>query len=109
MSRPGPNRTDAPAPQVKIEFSPAPDVVAFLESHAVDPGSVADAYVLCMYFVCTVLTTTGFGDVTAASFPERVFMILLMAMASLLFGLVLGEAQVPPGRRSMPRRKKRNK
>ena len=67
--------------------------MAFLVAHNVDPGSTSDMYVLCAYFVCTVLTTTGFGDVTAEDYSERIFMILLMACASLLFGLVLGEAQ----------------
>ncbi len=80
-----------PPVQIKVDLHPPDDVLAFLQAHNVDAGSTSDVYVLCFYFICTVLTTTGFGDISAEDYPERIFMILLMSCASLLFGLVLGE------------------
>jgi voltage-gated potassium channel len=47
-------------------------------------------YVRSLYFVVTTLTTVGFGDITAATNVERMYVMLMMFVGVGLFGYVIG-------------------
>ncbi|XP_015840575.2 uncharacterized protein LOC100141648 [Tribolium castaneum] len=50
-----------------------------------------DLYVTSLYFVITVMTTTGTGDISANSIREQVFITLMMLTAVFLTGIFIGE------------------
>jgi hypothetical protein len=49
------------------------------------------AYGICTYFVTTVFSTVGFGDISANNAVERAFFSLLMLYGIIVFGNVLAE------------------
>eukprot|EP00291_Cryptomonas_curvata_P019299 CAMPEP_0172162556 /NCGR_PEP_ID=MMETSP1050-20130122/6742_1 /TAXON_ID=233186 /ORGANISM="Cryptomonas curvata, Strain CCAP979/52" /LENGTH=452 /DNA_ID=CAMNT_0012832569 /DNA_START=696 /DNA_END=2054 /DNA_ORIENTATION=+ len=65
----------------------------FLDYRGLSGQDAGQNYMLCLYFVCTVFTTVGFGDIYAQNSAERVFCITLMIMAACLFATILGEVQ----------------
>ena len=70
---------------------------SLLDSWLADRGLTEDdtsgCYILCIYFVCTVFTTVGFGDIYALNTPERLYFMFLMLLAAFLFGTLIGELQ----------------
>ncbi len=56
-------------------------------------ADTSGCYILCIYFVCTVFTTVGFGDIYALNTQERLFFMFLMLLAAFLFGTLIGELQ----------------
>lgn len=64
---------------VKMICSDGADVEQFLTIQNLPPdASVAERYVVSIYFVSTVFTTVGFGDVSAVSTGERLYSIFIM-------------------------------
>jgi voltage-gated potassium channel len=60
-------------------------------------------YIQSLYFVVTTLTTVGYGDVTAATNAERLYVILIMLFGVGVYGYVIGNiasmlARVDPAR-----------
>jgi hypothetical protein len=49
------------------------------------------AYSICTYFVCTVFSTVGFGDIAATNAPERLCYSALMLYGIMVFGNLLAE------------------
>lgn len=45
----------------------------------------ADKYVTALYFTCSSLTSVGFGNVAANTFPEKTFSIAVMLIGGKLF------------------------
>jgi hypothetical protein len=50
-------------------------------------------YVLSVYFISTIFTTVGFGDVAALNEAEQVFCIVIMYMGTFIFGTLLSEVE----------------
>ena len=50
-----------------------------------------DTYCLCAYFVMTVFSTVGFGDIAGSNTGERVMLIFLMLWGVYAFGNILAE------------------
>ena len=48
-------------------------------------------YITCSYFVTTVFSTVGFGDIYALNEWERAFYVLLMLCGVMIFGNLLSE------------------
>jgi len=46
---------------------------------------------LCFYFVFTVFTTVGFGDIFAMNLPEQVFCVFIFLTAVSLFGTLISQ------------------
>ena len=76
---------------VKVVFSTPAEVDLFLVQHSKDQDNPIDlstvdgkleAYALCTYFIMTVFTTIGFGDVTPANSSERAIAVFLMLWVS---------------------------
>ena len=53
-------------------------------------GTTAEIYVTGIYWAMTTLTTTGYGDVIAANFGEKVFFTCIMLLSTFLFAYVVG-------------------
>ena len=53
--------------------------------------SVSKASAGIRYFVYTVFTTVGFGDITPSSNGEMVFVILLMMIGAVVNSLIVSE------------------
>ena len=86
---------------VKVFTSDLGDVLDFLEEHrpfasgspadlATPQGKVA-TYLTCAYFVTTVFSTVGFGDITATNSYERIMYSALMLSGILVFGNLMSE------------------
>ena len=43
------------------------------------------------YFINTVFTTVGFGDISATNTAERAFVVVVMYIGTIVFGLLLTE------------------
>jgi CRP-like cAMP-binding protein len=95
---------------IKEASSSEEDLVDFLIQHNIVPdhsvpGDEAmwfktdearftfERYLLSGYFINTVMTTVGFGDIAGTSAPERMFLIVAMWVGLLLFSLVVGEVE----------------
>jgi CRP-like cAMP-binding protein len=53
-------------------------------------ASTQEIYVTGIYWAMTTLTTTGYGDVIAANFGEKIFFTLVMLLSTFLFAYVVG-------------------
>ena len=51
--------------------------------------SFSDKYIKSFYFIITTLTTIGYGDIVCQSMIERVFQIIILAIGSLVYPLVV--------------------
>ena len=47
-------------------------------------------YILAVYFIISTMTTVGYGDVSASTFPEHVFCIVLMIFGVITFTFTSG-------------------
>lgn len=59
---------------IKETFSEEAEAFAVLNN----ANTLAEKWLLCFYFVNTVFTTVGFGDVTGTNSAERIYCIFLM-------------------------------
>ena len=50
-------------------------------------------YAASFYFITTIITTIGFGDIVPYNTAERVFCIIVMYIGSMIFGILLAEVQ----------------
>mmetsp|Transcript_21267 Transcript_21267/g.44673 ORF Transcript_21267/g.44673 Transcript_21267/m.44673 type:complete len:97 (+) Transcript_21267:1581-1871(+) len=48
------------------------ELIDFLHSRGLSVDDTGQNYALCMYFICTVFCTVGFGDISASNHSERV-------------------------------------
>lgn len=46
----------------------------------------ADKYATALYYTCSSLTSVGFGNVAANTFPEKIFSILMMLIGGNIRG-----------------------
>ena len=53
----------------------------------------ASKYVLSAYFISSVFTTVGFGDVAAMNEAEQIFSMVIMYMGTFVFGTLLSEVE----------------
>ena len=49
-----------------------------------------EKYIVCMYFTITTMTTVGYGDYSATTTVERVFVIFLMIFGVVAFTFISG-------------------
>lgn len=52
--------------------------------------SLFQKYLTAFYFVMTIMVTTGFGNITATTYNEKVMVIVLMFLAIFFYGRVMG-------------------
>lgn len=80
---------------VKEAFAASPeDIAAFQEQAGLNPDAgLLDKYMLAAYYITTVFTTVGFGDISAENTPERIFTIGAMYLGVIVFGMLLSEVQ----------------
>ncbi len=61
-----------PVPRQALSNTPE-EVGDFLEENGVPrDASLAQKYIIATYFTCTVITTVGFGDISASNTAEQV-------------------------------------
>jgi hypothetical protein len=53
-------------------------------------------YVLATYFINTIFSTVGFGDIAPRNVAERLYSIFCMYCGTLVFGTLLSEVAPPP-------------
>lgn len=73
-------------------FSTPDDMAAFLEIHDIAPEDTVSKYVLAGYFINTVVTTVGFGDVKGNNTAEQLLCIIVMWIGTVVFAIVVSEA-----------------
>ncbi|EKX41196.1 hypothetical protein GUITHDRAFT_112669 [Guillardia theta CCMP2712] len=56
-------------------------------------SGLLEKYVLTIYFMNTIFTTVGFGDITPENTAERLFTIIAMYAGVMVFGTMLSEVQ----------------
>mmetsp|Transcript_7611 Transcript_7611/g.18673 ORF Transcript_7611/g.18673 Transcript_7611/m.18673 type:complete len:652 (-) Transcript_7611:91-2046(-) len=66
----------------------------FLEDQGLESSSsVESKYVVAIYFISTIVTTVGFGDIAGLNSWERLFCIFIMFIGSVIFGYLLASIQ----------------
>ncbi|KAJ1480553.1 hypothetical protein T484DRAFT_1810330 [Baffinella frigidus] len=65
----------------------------FLDYQNVDRDDVISQYILAGYFINTIFTTVGFGDVYGRNTAERCFIILVEWTGAISFATVVSEIQ----------------
>eukprot|EP00960_Hanusia_phi_P076474 768565-Hanusia_phi.AAC.2 len=65
----------------------------FVLSYGLQDGDLWGKYILSAYFVNTVFTTVGFGDVTGTNTAERIFCIFLLWIGTTCFAIFVSEMQ----------------
>jgi len=79
---------------VKVISNDEEEVVEFLEYNGLSASAnVVEKYVLSVYFINTVFTTVGFGDIHASNTLEQVTCVVIMLVGVLVFGTMLSEVQ----------------
>jgi len=85
---------------VKVLTTSEASVDSFLNDFADHEGEFVDlstlsgklsAYCVCTYFVTTIFSTVGFGDISATNLAKRVVYSVLMLYGILVFGNLLAE------------------
>jgi hypothetical protein len=76
---------------VKTVTTTPEEVERFLEKQGVSEATLADCYVISFYYVNTIFTTVGFGDVTPSNHEERLVTVLFMFIGTVVFAYLLGE------------------
>jgi hypothetical protein len=78
---------------VKENSNTQEDVNAFLDDKNVQ-HTVLQKYVLCCYFIVTVCTTVGFGDITATNTEEQLLIMCIMFIGAILFANLMNNVQM---------------
>eukprot|EP01135_Chromosphaera_perkinsii_P009268 Nk52_evm20s1705 gene=Nk52_evmTU20s1705 len=60
----------------------------YAKKHGTD--GVPNAYVTSLYFAVTTLSTVGFGDITAETVEERIYVITMMFLGALMYAFIFG-------------------
>jgi len=47
-------------------------------------------YAVSFYFICTTITTVGYGDIKGLTTPERIFCALIMILGVIAFSFASG-------------------
>ena len=76
-----------------LSFS-AEEVQQFLDELEIG-SDVKSQYISSFYFITTIFTTIGFGDIVPLNLSERIFGIVVMYIGSITYGILL--AEVPAG------------
>ena len=76
----------------KVLSHPEEEVFKFMEEFEINTD-VKVQYTASFYFITTIITTIGFGDITPYNTAERIFCIIVMILGSLIFGILLAEVQ----------------
>jgi len=70
------------------------EVSLWVQGHGLEAdASLPDKYIVAAYYITTVFTTVGFGDISADNTSERIFTIGTMYMGVIVFGMLLSEVQ----------------
>jgi hypothetical protein len=70
------------------------EVDHWLQAHGLErDAGLTHKYIVASYYITTVFTTVGFGDIAAENTPERLFTIFTMYMGVIVFGMLLSEVQ----------------
>ena len=77
---------------VKENSNTKEDVADFLEGMNVD-DTVAAKYVLSCYFILTVCTTVGFGDIGATNMGEQILIMCIMLIGAIVFANLMSNVQ----------------
>lgn len=84
---------------IKVEFrysgSTGADALEMLKeaNQMPEDPTLGDKYIISMYFINTVFSTVGFGDIAAENNAERIYTVIVMYVGTLVFGAMLGEVQ----------------
>mmetsp|Transcript_28073 Transcript_28073/g.56569 ORF Transcript_28073/g.56569 Transcript_28073/m.56569 type:complete len:639 (+) Transcript_28073:600-2516(+) len=70
-----------------------PNFMDFAESHSVAKGTVAEKWLLSMYFINTVFTTVGFGDISGDTNVDRIFCVVIMWAGTAVFAIIINGLQ----------------
>lgn len=77
---------------VKVASNEPEQVNLFLMDNGIEPDADRlHKYMLAFYFINTVFTTVGFGDIGATNTSERAFVVVIMYIGTIIFGLLLAE------------------
>jgi hypothetical protein len=78
---------------VKENTNTQEDVDAFLDGMNVQ-HTVLHKYVLCCYFIVTVCTTVGFGDIGATNTEEQLLIMCIMFIGAIVFANLMNNVQM---------------
>ena len=94
---------------VKILSNTDEEMVEFLlYVNAPVEDDISQHYMVSFYFISTVFTTIGFGDIFAENHYERIYSVLVMFIGSIIFGTLLAEVNEAVGQASRVAREKDN-
>ena len=57
--------------------------------HHADKGP-SDMYIVAFYFICTTITTVGYGDISIVTTGERIFCAVTMILGVVAFSFASG-------------------
>mmetsp|Transcript_30422 Transcript_30422/g.80896 ORF Transcript_30422/g.80896 Transcript_30422/m.80896 type:complete len:577 (-) Transcript_30422:1098-2828(-) len=77
--------------RLKLDYSSEQDRADFLDAKGVDPEDLAGTYLVCFYFVWTVMVTVGFGDIYANNMHEAIFCIFLFLTGGTIFAMLVAQ------------------
>jgi hypothetical protein len=90
---------------VKVVTSSMEEVDTFREEYGIS-ADVQVQYLASFYFITTIMTTIGFGDIVPRNSMERLYCIIVMYMGSVIFGILLAEVQQVVAQASQDAREK---
>jgi hypothetical protein len=67
-----------------------PDTVNWYIYREMDDKSIPEIYLTAVYFVCSTLSTVGYGDIVPTSIPEKLFTICLMVFGIGFYSVFIG-------------------
>jgi len=63
--------------------------VTWITVAGIDPDSISDVYVACLYWAIATMATIGYGDIHPTTYRERVVSVIIMIASSVIFGYIL--------------------
>ena len=78
---------------VKENSNTQEDVDAFLDGMNVQ-HTVLHTYILCCYFIVTVCTTVGFGDIGATNTEEQLLIMCIMFIGAIVFANLINNVEM---------------